>query len=172
MSKAFTRESDDAPEQPVLPRSSPLPPGTPNYITPGGAERLRVTLSELLESERPRLLTAAEDAETRRRRQLLDQRIIQLQQSLATAVIVPAPAKPWTQVRFGATVKVRNLEGADSSYRLVGVDEVDLDRDWISWLSPLARALLNADVGQRVRFRAPSGEQDLEIVSVTYEDHR
>ena len=98
-----------------------------------------------------------------------DRRIAQLQQSLATAVITPPPAMPWEQVRFGATVTVRNQNGEISHYRIVGVDETDLDRDWVSWLSPIARALLNAKPGERVRFKFPDGEAQLEIVGITYE---
>jgi transcription elongation factor GreB len=66
-------------------------------------------------------------------------------------------------------VTVREYNGAESRYRIVGVDETDLDRGWISWVSPLAKALLNARIGQRVRFKLPSGEEELEIVGVAYE---
>lgn len=97
-------------------------------------------------------------------------RIDQLQESLQTAVVVPPPAQPWEQVLFGATVTVRDKAGEESRYRLVGVDETDIDRDWVSWCSPIARALLNARLGQRVRFHVPAGEQQLEIVGITYEE--
>jgi transcription elongation factor GreB len=125
MSRAFVRESDDAPERP-LPRSSPLPVGVPNYITPAGAQRLR--------------------------------------QLPTDAVIVPPPTEPTDQVRFGATVTVRDTEG-ETTYRIVGVDETDAAANFISWISPLAKTLLNSRVGQRVRFRG----EEFEILRVDYE---
>jgi transcription elongation factor GreB len=72
-------------------------------------------------------------------------------------------------VRFGATVLVRRSDGEEDNYRIVGVDEIDLDRGWVSWLSPIAKALMNARVGEQVRFKFPSGEEQLEIVRVEYE---
>ncbi len=75
-------------------------------------------------------------------------------------------------VRFGASVRVRRADGEEDDYRIVGVDEIDLDRSWVSWLSPIARALLNARRGQRVRFRFPSGEEELEIVEISYDAPR
>lgn len=123
MSRAFVRESDDTPERP-LPRSSPLPPGTPNYITPAGAKRRPAT----------------------------------------DTIIVPPPTEPTDQVRFGATVTIRDQDG-EATYRIVGVDETDAGENHISWISPLAKALLNARVGEKVRFR----NAELEIVRVDYE---
>jgi transcription elongation factor GreB len=173
MSKAFTRESDDAPELPARrPRASPLPPGARNYLTPDGAARLRAELEELLQKERPRLSPGSETAtkpESRRLLQALDARIAELERVLHTAVVVPMPALPHEQVRFGATVLVRDRNGEEARYRIVGVDETDIDRGWVSWLSPIARALLNARVGQRVHFQFPSGEAELEIVEIRYE---
>ena len=83
--------------------------------------------------------------------------------------MTPPPAPPWDQVRFGTTVTVRKPSGDETRYRIVGVDEMDVDRDWVSWLSPIARALLNARLGQRVRFKFPSGEEELEITAIAYE---
>ena len=157
MSKAFTRESDDGPDLPAPTRPiSPLPPGVKNYITAAGAEQLRTELARLIQAERPRPVS-------------LDQRIAQLEAALGSGVVVSVPEKPWDEVRFGATVTVRDSAGEESRYRIVGVDETDVDRDWVSWRSPLATALLNARIGQRVRFRVPAGEQDLEVVGIAYE---
>lgn len=64
---------------------------------------------------------------------------------------------------------MRERNGCESHYRIVGVDEADIDRNWVNWLSPIAKALLNARLGQRVRFKFPSGEEELEIVGITYE---
>ena len=170
VSKAFTRESDDAPDLPIQPRrSSPLPPGTKNYLTAGGAQRLREELDRLLNIERPKLVTSPGDNEARRRLQLADERIEHLQQSLHSAIVVNSPAVPADQVRFGSTVTVRNRRGEESCYRIVGVGEADVDRDWVSWLSPLAKALLNTRIGQQVRIKLPDGEELLEIVRVVYE---
>jgi transcription elongation factor GreB len=146
-----------------------LPPGAKNYLTAGGANQLQRELDCLLNTERPRRAAAADDEESKRDLQAVDQRIQHLQQTLHTAVIVTPSASADDTVRFGATVTVREPSGDLSTYRIVGVDETDLDRNWVSWLSPIAKALLNARVGQRVRFKFPSGEEELEIVSVAYE---
>ena len=169
MSKAFTRESEDAPELPTVPRQVPaLPSGAKNYITPRGAEKLREELERLMQ-ERARLATLPHDNAARGQLQLMDSRIAAVQGSVSSAVIVSPPAAPDDQVRFGATVTVREDTGVESSYRIVGIDETDLDRGWVSWLSPIAKTLLNARLGQRVRFRFPAGEQDLEILKIAYE---
>jgi transcription elongation factor GreB len=169
MSRAFVRESD-VPQLPELPpQVSPLPPGAKNYLTAGGAQRLRDELTRLHDLERPRLAAAsADDIDAKRELQLLDQRIRYLQESLRTADITEVKAGPTDVVRFGATVTVRE-NGSDTTYRIVGVDETDLDRNWVSWLSPIARALMNAKLGERVIFKAPRGTRELEIVSIAYE---
>ena len=170
VSKAFTRESDDAPERPARPRRlSSLPPGAKNYLTPGGERQLREELNRLLESERPKLADTPDDEDARRRMQMMDERIEQLQESLGSAVVVAPPVVPDGQVRFGATVTVRNPRGEEVRYRIVGVDETDIDRDWVSWLSPVAKALLNARTGQKIRLKLPGGVEQWEIVAVNYE---
>ncbi len=170
MSKAFTRESDDAPEPPIRPRPpSLLPPGMKNYLTADGARRVQAELDRLTQVERPRLATAVDDPDARRQLQILDQQIQHCHQTLGTAVVVAPPSPPWEQVRFGATVTVRSSSSEETRYRMVGLDETDADRGWVSWLSPIARALLNAHLGQRVRFKFPSGEAELEIVRIEYE---
>lgn len=168
MSRAFVRESD-VPQLPELPpQVSALPAGAKNYVTVAGAARLQAELSRLLEVERPRLTGApAEDLDAKRELQVLDQRIRQLQESLRTAEVV-SPTGSADVVRFGATVAVREKDGTATAYRIVGVDEIDPDRNWVSWLSPIARALLNARVGERVTFKAPRGEKELEIARIEY----
>lgn len=168
MSKAFTRESDDEAERPVLRPRPSLPSGVKNYLTPDGEQRLRGELERLLQTERPRVAALTGDAEAKHQLAVLDQQIIQLQQCLGTAVVVPAPPAPWDTVRFGAAVTVRNRHGELETYRIVGVDELDLGRNWVSFLSPIAKALLNARLGQRVRFKFPSGEEELEITAIDY----
>ena len=171
MSRAFVRESD-FPQLPELPpQLSPLPPGAKNYLTAGGARRLRAELRRLLDTERPRLAAAPlDDTDAKRELQVLDQRIRYLQESLRTAEVAEVAPGPAESVRFGATVMVREKNGTETSYRIVGVDETDLDRNWVSWLSPLARALMNAKRGERVLFKAPRGAKELEIVGIDFEE--
>jgi transcription elongation factor GreB len=170
MSKAFTREDDSAPEHPDLPAlTSALAPGAKNYITPAGAEKLREELQRLVETTRPALADSQDDPDAKRQLARLDQRTIQLAESLQSAEIVSSPSGPADVVRFGASVTVRESDGTEISYRIVGVDETDIDRNWVSWLSPIAKALLNAKRGERIRFKFPSGEETLEIVEITYE---
>jgi transcription elongation factor GreB len=170
MSKAFTREDDNAPELPDLPPfTSTLAPGAKNYITPAGAQKLRDELQRLVEVARPELAEAGDDPDAKRQLARLDQRIMQLEESLQSAEIVPAPSGPADVVRFGATVTVRESDESETSYRIVGADETDTDRNWVSWMSPIARALLNGKRGQRIRFKFPSGEETLEIIEIRYE---
>jgi transcription elongation factor GreB len=170
MSKAFTREDDNAPELPDLPLPAPtLAPGAKNYITTAGAQKLRDELQRLVEVTRPALAEASDDPDAKRQLARLDQRIMQLEESLQSAEVVPSPSGPADVVRFGATVTVRESDGTETSYRIVGVDETDMDRNRVSWMSPIAKALLNAKRGERIRFKFPSGEETLEIIEIRYE---
>lgn len=155
MSKAFTRETDDAPEPEIKPSPSLLPPGARNYITARGMKNLRREFQEL--SAQP------PSAQIR-------QRLCDLQYSLRSAEVIEPPPSPGTQVQFGATVSVRNQQGVEMNYTIVGVDETDMERSQINWLSPVAKALLKRRVGEHVRFRTPEGEQNWKIIHVAYED--
>jgi transcription elongation factor GreB len=84
--------------------------------------------------------------------------------------VIEAPPRPWAQVQFGATVSVRNQRGMELDYTIVGADETDLESNHISWLSPVAKALITRRVGEHVRFRTPAGEQNWEIIKVVYEE--
>ena len=170
MSKAFTREDDNAPELPDLPPlTSTLAPGAKNYITPAGAQQLRDELQRLVEVARPELAEASDDPDAKRQLARLDQRIMQLKESLQSAEIIPAPSGPGDVVRFGATVTVRESDGTETNYRIVGMDETDTDRNWVSWMSPIAKALLNGKRAERIRFKFPSGEETLEVIDIRYE---
>ena len=120
-----------------------------------------------MQTGRPRL-AAADDSDAKRQLQELNQRIDLLQQCLESAVVVPPPTDT-LRVQFGATVTVRDRGGEQTRYRIVGVEEADIDRGWVNWLSPLARALLNARLGDRVLFKSPAGEQELVIEAIAYE---
>lgn len=170
MSKAFTRETDNSPEEPLdrpLP-SFHLPPGTKNYLTAMGAHRLQAALDKLVQVSRPDI-GSTPPPDSRQQLQSIDRQIQHLRYSLENATIVSPPNRPWDHVHFGATVTVRNAQNKEIQYRLVGVDETDVDRGWVSWLSPIARALTKAKLGQRVRLKVPSGEENLEIVRIEYE---
>lgn len=169
MSKAFTREDDIAAEPILRPQLSALPPGEKNYLTQDGARRLQEELNRLTEIERPRIASLPDTDEAKTQLPIWDQRIAQLDQSLRSAEIVSPPDPPHDVVRFGAIVTVRNRAREKSDYRIVGVGETDIDRDWVSWRSPIARALINARLGERVKFKFPAGEEQLEIVSIKYE---
>jgi transcription elongation factor GreB len=170
MSKAFTREENDGPDIPDLPPlSSALAPGARNYITAAGAQKLRDELQRAVEMTRPSLVNSSDDPDAKRQLARLDQRIVQLEESLQSAEIVSPPDGAAEFVRFGATVTVRESDGNEATYRIVGVDEIDLDRGWASWMSPIAKALLNGKRGDRIRFKFPSGEETLEILNIRYE---
>ena len=167
MSKAFTRESDDAPEAPLARPAAVLPPGVKNLLTPGGALQLRQELERLTSEEAT--LRERSDDHAKHRQQALAARALQIQHTLQTAVITGPPAVIDDVACFGATVNVRERSGETTNYRIVGADETDLDKNWVSWLSPIAKALQNARVGQSVRLKLPGGEEQLEILGVSYE---
>jgi len=170
MSKAFTKEDDIGEISALPPLQSPLRPGEKNYLTPAGAQRLRDELQKLSgEQRQPLLALAPADPEARRALQMLDQRIAYLRESLRTAEVVPTPAESVDRVHFGASVTVKDSRGETATYRLVGVDETDLARNWVSWQSPIGRALLNRSQGQRVTFRFPAGQSEFEVVKIVYE---
>lgn len=146
-----------------------LPPGAKTHLTASGAQRLKAELEQLVQQERPQWTNRIDDPDAKRRLLILDSRIEELRQVLGTATTVESPPQPWEQVRFGATVTVRNRKGAEEQYRIVGAAELDADRGWVSTASPIGRVLLNARLGQRVRFKFPTGEDELEIVRITYE---
>jgi transcription elongation factor GreB len=170
VSKAFTRDENEGPDIPdVVPTASVLAPGAKNYITPGGAQKLREELQRLVEVTRPELVEARDDPDSKRQLARLDQRIMQLEESLQSAEIVEPPGGPADVVRFGACVTVRESDGSETSYRIVGVDETDADANRVSWMSPIAKALLNRKRGEQIRFKFPSGEEILEIIEISYE---
>jgi transcription elongation factor GreB len=188
MSKAFTKESDSddddgGEETPEL----ALPQGTKNYITPTGADRLKAELHQLLSEERPALVKTVSWAASngdrsengdyiygKRRLREIDRRIRFLTKRLEAAEIIDPASQSSDRVLFGARVSVQRVDCVDMDeervrvYRIVGIDETDVGRGEISWISPMARALLNAKQGDVVTLRTPRGEEELEILKIQY----
>jgi transcription elongation factor GreB len=180
MSKAFTRESDPVDEE--LELSSQLPAGVKNYITPSGYRKLQEELDHLWKVERPELVKtitwAASNGDRsengdyiygKKRLREIDRRVRFLRKRLELAEVVdPAQRRNCNQVFFGATVTVCDASGCESRYSIVGVDEADVAGGRISWVSPLARALLKLSEGDVATLRTPTGINELEVVSVMY----
>jgi transcription elongation factor GreB len=157
-----------------------------NYITPGGLQRLRDELRFLLTKERPAVTQVvawaagngdrSENADyqyNKRRLRQIDRRIRYLTKRIDAAEVVDPEAarneRAASHVFFGATVRYANAGGTESVVRIVGVDEIDLDRNHISWRSPLARALMRSGVGDSVVLHAPGGTDRLHVLDVRYE---
>ena len=185
MNKAFTRESDASEDDDDVEALPSLPVGARNYMTPGGFARLSAELEQLVQKERPELVAvvalAAGNGDRsengdyiygKKRLREIDRRIRFLIKRLdASEVVDPAlPRDEETagQVFFGATVDVRNSRGEPRTVSIVGVDEIDTARGYISWVSPMARALLKAREGDTVTLRTPGGAEELDIVEVRY----
>ena len=160
--------------------------GVKNYITPSGLRRLRDELRFLLARERPAVTQVvawaasngdrSENADYqygKRRLRQIDRRIRFLRKRIDSAEVVdpetPRSGRAATRIFFGATVRYLNGAGDDRTVRIVGVDEIDLDRGHISWISPLARALMKHGPGERVVLHAPGSTEELEILEVRYE---
>ena len=160
-----------------------LPPGTPFYMTPAGAEALRAELRRLWDEERPKVVEVvswaaglgdrSENADYqygKRRLRQIDGRVRFLRKRLERVQVVDpaAPAKR-DQVFFGATVTyARTSDDAEVTIMIVGVDEADADAGRISWVAPVARALLGARVGDIRRLRTPAGPEEIEVVDIRY----
>lgn len=168
MSKAFTKESDEGPFDELHPEpKDPLPPGVKNYVTPKGAEQLRSELARLEEEVRPKE-AARKDASRRRRLETLDRRIQFLRDRVANMEVVDPATQDKDSVRFGATVSVTDVEGVEKTYQIVGVDESDPGSGKISWISPIAKSLISARIGDVVTLELPDGNVELEILEIDY----
>lgn len=166
MSKAFTKESDDGPGNDVpTDFKDPLPPGVKNYVTPEGAEALRKELARLESEPRPK---STSDRAARKRLEALDRRIQFFRDRVANMAVVDLGSQDKDSVHFGATVTVADEEGNEKSYRIVGVDESDPSKGKISWISPIAKALISARVGDVVTLELPDGNAELEILQIEY----
>jgi transcription elongation factor GreB len=183
MSKAFTREADpegDADDAEVA--APALPPGTRNYLTPAGHARLRAELLGLLDVERPKVVDvvswAAKNGDRsengdylygKKRLREIDRRIRFLTRRLDIAEVVdPSLHHGHDQVFFGATVTYANQRGDERTITIKGVDESDSLAGEVSWISPIARALLRARVGDEVALTTPGGQERIEVMDVQY----
>ena len=182
MNKAFKREDSATEQDDEEPRLPELPPGSKNYITPAGYARLRDELKALIERDRPQVVEivswAASNGDRsengdyiygKKRLREIDRRIRFLTKRLDLAEVVdPSRQHGNTQVFFGATVRYIEDNGAERRVTIVGADEVDLERGHISWVSPVARALLKAREGDVVSLPTPGGALQIEVVDVRY----
>ena len=180
MSKAFTRESDGEDEEPYgLP---PIPAGGKNYITPVGYDRIRAELFELIDHERPKVVEVVHWAASngdrsengdyiygKKRLREIDRRIRFLTGRMELAVVTdPSVHHGSDQVFFGACVTYALSDGHEKTVTILGIDEADSLQGQVSWVSPVARSLLKAHVGDVVRLATPAGVQTLEVLSVIY----
>jgi transcription elongation factor GreB len=183
MSKAFTRESDSAGDEDDDEVALPaLPVGAKNYLTPAGYARLRVELLGLLDVERPKIVEvvswAAKNGDRsengdylygKKRLREIDRRIRFLTRRLDIAEVVdPALHFGSDQIFFGATVTYVNQRDEQRTITIKGIDEVDNLNGEISWVAPIARALLKARVGDEVQLMTPGGLEQIEVIGVSY----
>jgi transcription elongation factor GreB len=181
MSKAFTKEDTGDDELAAEPAS--LPPETRNYITRGGCDALQTELRQLIRDERPRVVEtvawAAGNGDRsengdylygKKRLREIDSRIRFLTKRLEIAEVVdPTQQKNRDRVFFGATVTYEDASGQERTVTIVGIDEADADRGRVSWISPIARALLKTREGDAVELRTPAGVETIEVVAIRYE---
>jgi transcription elongation factor GreB len=178
MSKAFVREADSDDDE----LDTPQIVGVRNYITPTGYRRLKEELMQLLNVERPDVVRTVSWAASngdrsengdyiygKKRLREIDRRIRFLTKRLDVAEVVdPAAREATDQIFFGATVLYATADGAENRVTIVGIDEVDPARGYVSWISPIASALLKARVGEAVTLRTPAGVETLDILDVSY----
>ena len=182
MSKAFTRESDAEDDDDGDAAAAPLPAGTRNYMTPAGYRRLREELMTLLDVERPKMVEtvswAAKNGDRsengdylygKKRLREIDRRIRFLTRRLDIAEVAdPSVHHGSDQIFFGATVTYANEQGEERTITIKGIDEADSLQGEVSWIAPIARALLKAREGDEVSLQTPGGTQRVEILEVRY----
>jgi transcription elongation factor GreB len=182
MSKAFTRENDDGDDEDEGSSAPALPKGTKNYITPAGFQRLRDELSTLMRVERPKVVDivswAAGNGDRsengdyiygKKRLREIDRRLRWLSKRLEIAEVVDPSAQPRKdKVFFGATVTYAREDDSEHTITILGTDEADIERGEVSWISPIARALLKAGVGDLVDLRTPQGLEQIEVLEIRY----
>jgi transcription elongation factor GreB len=182
MSKAFTKEpdGDEDGDDDLVP--SALPADTKNYITPAGFRRLHEELAHLWKVERPKLVDiiawAASNGDRsengdyiygKRKLREIDRRIRFLNKRIDAAEVVDNAGRTHAKVYFGATVTVADENGEEQTVTIVGIDESDPGRGRVSWISPIATALLKGSVGDVVTLKTPRGSEEIEILAIRYE---
>ena len=181
MSKAFTNEENQENEPDEVEAADPLA-GAKNYMTPSGQAALQAEYAQLLYKERPKIVEivswAAGNGDRsengdylygKKRLREIDKRVRYLSKRLESAIIVdPQDQQALRQVFFGAEVTYARADDTELTVQLVGVDEVDIERGRISWLSPVAKALMKARVGDTVRAQMPGGVEPLEVLAIRY----
>jgi len=183
LNKAFTKEPDgDADDDDELPGQPPLPSGARNYVTPQGYKRLREELMTLLDGERPKVVEAVSWAAKngdrsengdyiygKKRLREIDRRIRFLTKRLDIAEVAdPSLHFGLDQIFFGATVTYANSKGERRTITIKGIDEADNLQGEVSWVAPIARALLKAHEGDEVQLMTPGGLETLEVLEVRY----
>ena len=182
MSKAFTKETDDADDDEGVAAAPALPSGARNYITPAGYRRLREELMSLLDDERPKIVEvvswAAKNGDRsengdylygKKRLREIDRRIRFLTKRLDIAEVAdPSRHHGNDQIFFGATVTYANERGDERTVTIKGIDEADNLAGEVSWISPIARALLKAREGDEVQLQTPAGRERIEVLAVRY----
>jgi transcription elongation factor GreB len=181
MNKAFTRERDDGDDDDAA-ALPPLPAGGKNYITPQGYARLRGELLNLIDEERPKVVEAVHWAAKngdrsengdylygKQRLRQIDRRIRFLTKRLEIAEVTdPSVHHGGEQVFFGATVTYADEDGQERSITIKGIDEADNQHGEVSWISPIARTLLRARVGDVLQLPTPAGAREIEVLEVAY----
>ena len=181
MSKAFVKETEDEPEPTV--EAPAIPAGVKNYMTPGGHRHMQQELRRLAREERPKVVEvvawAAGNGDRsengdyiygKKRLREIDSRIRFLTKRLESAEVVdPRQQKNHDQVFFGATVTYADRRGAEKTVTIVGIDEADLDHGQVSWISPVARALMKAREGDVVELRTPAATEPIEVIEIRYQ---
>jgi transcription elongation factor GreB len=178
VSKAFVRDDAEAPEEQL--EAPPVAAGGKNYISPAGFARLKAELRQLVEVERPEVVKtvawAASNGDRsengdyiygKRRLREIDRRVRFLIKRLENAEVVSSSGRDTDQVFFGASVRLRTAAG-EKKITILGLDEVDPAQGVVSWVSPIAKALLKAREGDTVTLRTPGGDEKLEILEVSY----
>ncbi|HKA42900.1 MAG TPA: GreA/GreB family elongation factor [Burkholderiales bacterium] len=166
MSRAFVKDSDDdlaAGELPERPLSA-----HPNYVTPQGLEQLQARLRVLQEQHERLAPLAPEDSAAKQKLRVVERDLRYFNAQLERADLVDLRGQPRDEAHFGATVGIRDEEGREHRFTIVGDDEADVTAGKISWASPLAKAMIGARVGDTVVWRRPAGDADVEIVDIAY----
>ena len=165
MSRAFVKEadgdavSDDAPDLPISPHA--------NYVTPQGQAALQAEL-EALVAERVAIKQAPDQVSVRLQLFKVERRLRYVQARVESAIVKRPEAQPAGEIGFGATVVVADEEDVEHVFRIVGEDEADVAHGLVSYVSPLAKALLGAETGDVVKWRRPVGDLELEVLSFSY----